>query len=170
MKKIEIEDKRDTRQLTGDPKDQFSASDFNIIKSTINNLIDEVAKKQSKEEGKSLSAENFTKELKEKIEKLNFESIESESRDLEYLYVSESRSLKESDKGKVLVIQNSAVVITVPNELSKKFNCYFTAIKNFNGRLEIGSKEFDAPNGLEITDKLTKSLGFLPDGKLIIRP
>lgn len=49
-------------------KNKVTAEDMNEIKQVVNNNADELETKQGKEEGKGLSTNDFTDELKQKLE------------------------------------------------------------------------------------------------------
>lgn len=75
LKKIEYENKIAIQNDESIPtKGKVTDDDMNEIKEVVNNNADELENKQPKEEGKGLSEENFTTQLKQKLEDLkNFD-------------------------------------------------------------------------------------------------
>lgn len=75
FKKIEYENKIAMQNDESIPtKGKVTDDDMNEIKEVVNNNADELENKQPKEEGKGLSEENFTTQLKQKLEDLeNFD-------------------------------------------------------------------------------------------------
>lgn len=75
LKKIEYENKIAMQNDESIPtKGKVTDDDMNEIKEVVNNNADELENKQPKEEGKGLSEENFTTQLKQKLEDLeNFD-------------------------------------------------------------------------------------------------
>ena len=72
VKKITYNKKAPFQTKPGIPvENQVTSDDLNEIKDAVNNNADELETKQSKEQGKGLSTNDFTNELKSKLENLN---------------------------------------------------------------------------------------------------
>lgn len=95
IKKIEYENKEGLQNDEDIPnKNKVTDDDMNEIKDVVNSNADELGNKVSKEDGKGLSEENFTTDLKTKLENLNNyndaeikEEITSLQEDLEALTI-----------------------------------------------------------------------------------
>ena len=71
-KKINYKDKAPLQTKPEIPgENKVNAEDLNQIKEVVNNNADEIELRQLKEEGKGLSKNDFTDELKAKLESLN---------------------------------------------------------------------------------------------------
>lgn len=91
---------------------------------------------------------------------------------LEYIPVTTSRDFYASDKGNVLVVQNSNVVLTVQPTLPADFNCCVTAQTGYDATIATDSGNgvtFDDPNGLAVAEHEMISIGRISN-VFIIRP
>jgi len=86
---------------------------------------------------------------------------------LKYIEVTASRNFLNSDKGCVLIIKNSNVVLTLDEhiELDADFNCCIKPLTGYNAKITpyVGAPVgfVDAPNGLEIEENKMVSVGRL---------
>lgn len=89
---------------------------------------------------------------------------------LDYIPVTASRDFLASDKGQVLVVQNSGVVLTLETTLPSDFNCCVTAQEGFDATIVGGAGVlFDDPNGSTVAEYEMISIGRIAD-EFIIRP
>lgn len=89
---------------------------------------------------------------------------------LDYIVVTASRDFQPSDKGNVLVVQNSGVVLTAQTTLPADFNCCVTPQTGYDATIAGGAGvTFDDPNGLAVAENKMISIGRIGD-EFIIRP
>ncbi|NQY29968.1 MAG: hypothetical protein HRT69_10915 [Flavobacteriaceae bacterium] len=81
---------------------------------------------------------------------------------LRYISVTASRNFLNSDKGKVLILQNSGIILTMPiTGMDADFNCCTKALTGYDGTMDFLTNTKDAPNGLLIEENKMMSIGRL---------
>lgn len=89
-----------------------------------------------------LVIEGIEKNITELKERTNSYAIE----------ITSSRNFLNTDIGKVLIITNSNVVLTMPTEIDATFNCCVKPLQGYDCTINFGTLKHSAPNGLIVEE------------------